>query len=237
MKHVRLAALAVLVVGFGASVAEGAGLTQAKIALHLTTPPAKNTTSTICNVVSPDTLRVPCSNYVVSGAINTSYLMYLVVAGIPTLNDTLSSGVTGITLGIKYTGGLNGIHISQWTTCSDLEFPNGTPQWPESGGGNIITWTECHGTVIPPDGVHRMVGAFSVYAYGADTFQITTNNNIGVPALQVANCAGAQIDVDPLAAGFVKFGGAPGCDPCLPPNSCPVPVAPTTWGKIKNLYH
>lgn len=243
MKHVclaavSLAALAVLVVGFGAREAEGAASsTQAKIALHLATPPAKSTQTFICQTASPVTLNTPCTSYVIDGALNTDYSMYLVVGQISPTDtlEALAGGIRGITLGIQYAGGTSGIKINSWTTCADLEFPNGSPQWPASAGGNVMTWVDCQGTNIDPDGKHIVVGAFSIYAYGADVFQITDNKNLANPALELADCNGATFNVDPLHAGFIRFGGGSSCNPCLTP--CIVPVTPTTWGKIKSQYH
>jgi hypothetical protein len=234
MKHVRLAALAVLAVGLGAGVAEAGSINNAKIALHLVTPSVK--TTAICTTTNPIVQNIACSSYNPTGAILTYYTMYLVIGQIVSPDDTLAGGIRGLALGIKYTTptGTVGTSVS-WTSCGDLEFPNGNPLWPESGGGNTITWADCKGTDIPPDGSHVLAGAFTVYAYAADTFQITANNNLANAALAIANCSGAQVETPLDHAGFVRFGGLLGCNPCLAP--CFVPVAPTTWGKIKSQYH
>jgi hypothetical protein len=235
MKRLCIVTLVALVAGFGAKGAEGASYTHAKIALHLTNPPSKSTQSVICQTESPITLNIPCSAYVVDGATAASYSLYVVVAGIDAADtsEALAAGTKGIALGVSYNGATSaGVDVSAWTSCADLEFPN---DWPAAGGGNVLTWVECQTHSVPPDGVHVVVGAFSIYAYSADRFLITRNNKLGSPALQVADCSGAQWDVDPTNAGQVSFDPAnPGCNPCLFP--CTVPVKDVTWGKIKNLY-
>ena len=234
MKRLYMVTLAALVAGFGAKGAEGASYTHAKIALHLTAPAAKSTL--ICTTDTPVAKNIPCSAYVVDGATAASYLLYVVVAGVDAADtsEALAAGTKGIALGVSYNGATSqGVDVSGWTSCADLEFPN---EWPNSGGGNVLTWVECQTHDVPPDGVHVVVGAFSIYAYSADRFLITKNNKLGSPALQVADCSGAQWDVDPTFGAQLSFDpAAPGCNPCITP--CPVPVKHVTWGAIKSLYH
>jgi hypothetical protein len=162
----------------------------------------------------------------------------LVVAGADPADtsEALGQGIKGVTLGIAYNGmASQGIDVTGWTSCADLEFPN---DWPNSGGGNVLTWVECHGTVVNPDGMHAVVGAFSVYAYSSDRFIITPNFKLGVPSLAAADCIGAQWEVAPYNAARAGFSDNVyynyGCNPCV---SCmDDPVLPITWGKIKNLY-
>ena len=234
MKRLYIVALATLVAGFGAKGAYGASHTEAKMALHLTAPAAKITT--VCTTESPVTKNIPCSAYVVDGALSTTYAMYLVVAGADPADtsEALGAGIRGLTLGISYNGATSqGVDVSSWTSCADLDI--GANDWPNSGGGNVLTWAECQTHIVDPNGVHVVVGAFSLYVYSADRFSITLNNKLGVPALQVADCSGAQWDIDPTHAAQVSFDAAKaGCNPCLTP--CPVPVEHATWGKIKSLY-
>jgi hypothetical protein len=237
MKRLYVVTLAALVAGFGAQGAEGAIYTHAKIALHLANPPAKNTQAFICQNESPVTLNIPCSAYVVDGATAASYSLYVVIAQADPADtaEALAAGTKGIALGISYNGAsAAGVDVSGWTSCADLEFGN---DWPNAGGGNVLTWVECQTHAVAPDGVHVVVGAFSIYAYSADQFSITQNLKLGVPALQVADCSGAQWDVSLANAAKVSFDSAnPGCNPCLGP-CIPIAVEPATWGKIKNLYN
>jgi len=85
------------------------------------------------------------------------------------------------------------------------------------------------------------VGSFYIYAYGPDELQITGNNNLqgNIPELAVADCSGSTTDLYQVwgpsiylqLCGKVAVGGGVGYNPCLL-----VPVAPTTWGKIKAKY-
>ena len=233
MKRLHIVTLAALVAGFGANGVEGATYTHAKVALHLTAPAAKSTL--ICTTETPVAKNIPCSAYVVDGATGAAYSLYVVVAGIDAADtsEALAAGTKGVALGVSYNAATSaGVDVSGWTSCADLEFPN---EWPAAGGGNVLTWVECQTHSVAPDGVHVVVGAFAIYAYSADRFQITKNNKLGSPALQVADCSGAQWDVDPTFAGQVSFDALdPGCNPCITP--CPVPVKEVTWGRIKNLY-
>ena len=67
MKRLYVIALVALATGVGAGGAEGATYTHAKLALHLTHPPSKNTTAIVCGTESPVGLNIPCSAYVVDG--------------------------------------------------------------------------------------------------------------------------------------------------------------------------
>jgi hypothetical protein len=225
--------LAVAMVGTAPVKAESATYTHAKIALHLTHPPAKSGTAYVCQNESPNTLGVSCSNYVVEGTTQTPYSLYLVVAGADPADtsEALAQGTLGVSLGIAYNAAPSrGIDVTGWTLCADLEFPN---DWPNAGGGNVITWVNCQNTVLNPDGIHAVVGAFSVYAYDADTFIITPNFK-ALNALAVADCNGAQWEVNPTQtarAGFSNYG----CNPCV--SFClDDPVLPLTWGKVKSKY-
>ena len=80
--------------------------------------------------------------------------------------------------------------------CSDgIEYPNAGPRgdWPASGGGNVVTWITRQETRLGNDGVHAVVGAFSVYAYSSDQMRITPNRNLdGGSSFALANCQGSE---------------------------------------------
>ena len=206
MKKLYRATLFALVTGLGAGAAESASKTDAKVALHLTHPPAKNPQAFICQDESPNTLNIPCSCYTVDGTTPQAYSLYLVVAGADPTDTTeaLGDGILGVALGIAYNGTQSvGVDVNQWTTCSDLEFPN---EWPAAGGDNVLAWDQCQKTVIAPDDLHVVVGAFSIYAYSADQFTITPNNDGAViPTLTAADCNGAQWDLRPGFTARVSF--------------------------------
>jgi hypothetical protein len=95
---------------------------------------------------------------------------------------------------------------------------------------------DCQRTVIYPDGVHAVAGAFYVYAYSPDTFQITPNNNVSAgPELAVVDCGLIPIVTNlsqSLPQAAIGFGGSPGHNPC----AGSIPVAPTRWGALKQKF-
>ena len=125
-----------------------------------------------------------------------------------------------------------------WTLCADMEFTNAGAygEWPASGGGNRITWSlvdACQRTVIDPDGVHAIAGAFYVYAYSADCLWVTRNENLTVPELAVADCTAQATYLGYRHAGWVGF-GCEGWTPCE--GWFIIPTEPTTWGRMKTKY-
>jgi len=254
MKRIVLATIAmVIAVSFSAPAVLAGSDSGPKLALHLTPVVAKS--SFICAENSPNTLGIPCSNYVVNGltrpTITVNQLIYLVVAQVDTPSFS-SPDLAGATLGIQYNGNTGqGVDMVSWTLCADgLEFKNAGPRgdWPASGGGNVITFTTCQQTRVGTDGVHAVLGAFTIYAYGNDIFRVTPNRNfIGPDVLLLADCSSAQTEIDTTGVttgvaptGWVGFGNCQGCNPCVadcrPVPNCSQPVKPATWGSIKHKY-
>jgi hypothetical protein len=204
--------------------------------------------TTICTTWMP---TIPCSAYITEWALDSAADVYLVVGKAP----DVVKGIAGMSCGILYDNAIgSGVDVFGWTLCADLEFTNGAAscppdlppcEWPISGGGNRITWvrtTNCQRTVIAPDGIHAIAGAFYLFAYSPDAFQITPNNNLQIPELAVADCdASTTYLVDGMGgrrAGWVGFGFRSGCNPCSEggPECWPVPVERSTWGAIKRTY-
>jgi NHL repeat-containing protein len=166
---------------------------------------------------------------------SAQYFVYLLAAP-----RSLTDGIRGVQLGIQHTGSTTAptaLRIVDWRSCSDWEVPDDT--WPNSGGGNTLTWLTCrYGALVT-------VGIFSVTAYAPASMGITGFPPTGV--VKTADCDASE-DVSDETIGFdrvgwVSMGGAgrgldrDGCNPAL--ESCvqqPVPVRPTTWGRVKNLY-
>lgn len=216
-------------------------------AVHAKAHTTKGTT--VCTTWKP---AVACSNYNTNWPLGVNADVYLVVA-----KGLVTPGIAGMSCGIQYDNALgSGIDVFGWTLCADLEFTNGAAtcppdlppcEWPIAGGGNRITWvmtTNCQRTVYAPDGVHAVAGSFYLYAYSPDVFQITPNLNLQIPELAVADCAASTTLFDLTTndamkrAGSVGFGpveGYAGCNPCID-NCAPVPVKPTTWGRVKTQY-
>jgi len=215
-----------------AGVSQDAG---AKFALHAKNHAVK--AATVCTTDSPNASSTACSAYVTTWPLATGTDVYLVLAN----GD--SSGFGGATFGIQFdnTPGV-GVDMVGWTACvSGLEFPS--DNWPQSQSGNVVTYLlpgGCQQTFIGGEGVHAVVGAFYLYAYGNDIFSITEHRVLqSNEKLVTANCSGATT-VYPQSqwatrTGKVGFGpNNPGCNPCL--QFCGTPVEPTTWGKVKNQY-
>ena len=149
-------------------------------------------------------------------------------------------GLRGVQFGIEHTGSTSAptdLRITDWHTCSDAEWPDDT--WPNSGGGNTLTWVSCKFDRILPAGV------FLVTAYAPSSMAIAGFPPTGL--VKTADCNAAEETTSETVGfdrvGWVSMGGAArgldtnGCNPAI--ESCvaqQVPVHPTTWGKVKSLY-
>ena len=188
----------------------------AKIAGHLAPHIAK---ASPC--ISPP--LPPCnageSALTVTGAIGVGYDLYLFI-----LDGSSQAGVSGAAFGIAYDEVPNsGVDVFGWTGCSDLAFPYGPPgtNWPDSGSGNLLIWdreSNCQRSPAAGDDdgdVTVCLGAFYVFAYSPDTFQITPRTYVPSPDFDVTDCnAEASHLPYPEQAGLVGFGSNEGYDPC-----------------------
>ena len=197
-------------------------------------PPSPETP---CDVGKP---AVPCREYQVTWPIESSADVYLVVA-----RAYPGPGIAGVSCGISYNATVGvGVDVLDWTLCADLDFRSAGDhgEWPASGGGDRITWvstTNCQRTVIDPDGVHAIAGAFYVSAYSSDALQVTYNNNIlSGPEYAVADCAAnvtyLQYDWEFDPPGSIGFGESGNWSPCKYKTT--IPVDRTTWGQLKTKY-
>jgi hypothetical protein len=220
-----------------------AGMEDTRFALYRKALTSK--TTTLCTTYTPNGEIPPrtCRDYVVTGPANSQNHVYMMAAHAGT------EGVSAVSFGIDYAGGPTGINPAfvAVTWCADgLPFPNdgGNGEFPKPRGGVRVTWNlpgSCQTTVIGNEGVHAVIGALYVYAYGGQ-LMMTPNNNLvsGIPELAVANCAGAELNLytfwGPAIAnqivGTVGFGGAAGYNPCFI-----TPTKSSTWGNIKNKYN
>jgi len=217
-----------------------AAISGPKFALHAQTHAAKATF--VCTTADPNTNNIACSDYVTNWPILSGTDVYLVLA------QGDSTGFSGATFGITYNGtqGEGVDLVGNWTFCaSGLEFPS--DGWPGADTGNICTFllpNDCQRTEIGTDGVHAVLGAFYIYAYGADKFRIREHPLIPQGNLAIAECSGKSTTYPPeqynLRTGWVGFGSQAGCNPCTVTdlNGCDpgVPTEPTTWGRIKSQY-
>ena len=234
MKHIQPTLYVGLVFTLlGAQAVLGGINSGPKVALHVSAMTSKD--ATVCSSWSPNGLDLPCSGYSVSGGLQQNYLVYLVVARADT--PSFSGGVAGITAGLEYDGRRgHGVDVLKWTVCADgLDNPNSGPggEWPASGGGDVITWLNCQESRIGQDGIHAVVGAFTVYAYSADHLRITPNRNLQVgPTLLLANCFMQEVGVSDTTQDLANAGfGTTGFNPCGL-----TPIAPISWGRLKTKY-
>jgi hypothetical protein len=205
-------------------------------------------TATVEPNYSPNYENLTCDQYAVKAPLGPS-TVYVVVAQAGT------EGVGAVSFGVYYGSNYyqvpgQGIISSQttWTSCANgLMFPGGPfGDFPVSESGVRITWntsTSCANQVIGNHGVHAVVGCFYVYAYSSTVFQLTDNQSLQSehPELGVADCLGHTTDYYLLLGPVyyhsilarVQFGEGSGAyNPC----AGPVPVHPSTWGKLKNQY-
>lgn len=198
---------------------------NAKIAVHLMTTATK---------LQCSRALVPCQNIVTTRGLypELSFAYILVTDG------NAAEGISGLQFGIQYNGaGATdgaGFDVFSWAKCTDLEFITPTPAWPNSGGGNLMTWVACQ--VAEPGGagtgVVAVAGYFYCAAYTPDCLSATPRPVDG--AGKVANCA-AQEDIvtgTPSHYGRGCFGTAGGYNPC----GLITPVENTTWSQIKSSY-
>jgi len=216
--------------------AGASGVDDAVIAIHVQGHTEKAPLR--CTSASPNEQVPPlsCSEYNTQGSLRMPLDVYVVVAR----GDTI--GISGVTFGIDYDGAATGtgLDIVAWNVCATgLEFQSSG--WPAPATGNIVTWVApeaCATQLIGSDGVHGVVGAFYVYAYGEDILRLRDHPLIeSDERLAVSDCSGATgfLDPDTGITGAAAFTDHPwSCNPCIAP--CIVPVRPTTWGSLKKKY-
>jgi len=185
---------------------------NAKIGGHLRVHAAKSQPCTSPPIPSCNSGEASLTD---AGLTGVGYDLYLLV-----LDANPTAGVAGASFGISYGPNLS---VGSWQLCADLNFAGGPAgvSWPQSGSGNVVTWvadTNCQNTPAPGDNngdVTAVIGAFYVYAYAADIFEITRREYVPEPDLSVAGCNGDLSNVVfPQNAGKVGFGASEGYDPC-----------------------
>ncbi len=163
------------------------------------------------------------------GELFTTYYVYLSV-----FKADVTAGIAGLSVGLDYG---SGVQMDSWTSCSDLDFPNGG--WPANGSGNRIAWApQVNCQQNEPggsgDGVSAVAGFFTVSAYSDDTFAVGPNRGISPPEFKVADCASAESSIPFERAGYVAFsqdGSAKGSLPCGGEKE------ETTFGRVKSTYN
>jgi hypothetical protein len=150
-----------------------------------------------------------------------SYFVYILV-GSQGLN-----GIGGVDLSINYDPGIT---MWQWTPCAPLDFTDA--QWPTTGSDNTISWgsgDDCSTKEL------NIAGFFEITAYDPSRMWVaprTLNQKFSI-----VDCTLNTTDLTyPEDAGIAGFGpDQAGCNSCTTP-CAGVPVAETTWGKLKNFY-
>ncbi len=194
---------------------------QAGIALHVGSVTSKNA----CSLPG---LKANTINYQEpSSSPGRFYYTYLLVC-----NASDSTGIKGVECGIQYQNPT--IQVYNWNLCATLEFPS--TGWPNSGGGNLVTWNACQNTNTEGTRytVIAVAGYFYMGAYGPSTMSVTPRPNSGFA--KVADCSAREDDLTlafPSHLGVAGFAGQGGYNPC----GAPTPVQNSTWGAIKSLYN
>jgi len=156
---------------------------------------------------NPVAKGIGCEDFTGDWAVGTPAYVYVVLA-------TAQVGVGGVSFGLSYdhTPG-SGVDVFSWTTCADgLDFPS--PSWPDSGGGNRITWITCQTTILGGWGVHAVPGFLYVNAYSDDFLQVTSENEYN--ELRATDCLANGSDLYSgillNGAGFGELIGWNRCD-------------------------
>ena len=205
-----------------------------KILLHVKAASTKNQCTSWGNLAD-------CTQAVTRGALVTSvsgpfYYAYVLVAtgsyrGVGLGGTDL--GLAGAQFGIHYDAVAgSGFDVFSWSLCATLEFVS--TGWPESGGGELLTWDSATRCVKTEVGV---AGYFYCGAYSTDLVSITARPVDG--AMKVADCQSTEVTLSAAADGgtasFSAAGDTDGCNPCVADCSG-VPVRPSTWTTLKTLY-
>lgn len=211
---------------FGAAASLAGQNADAKILIHLAPHASKNN----CGRAEA---TPPCQSVVTSGQVGAAYDAYLLV-----VDADATAGIGGVQCGITYPAS----YFVDWTKCATLEFSS--TGWPNSGGGNLITWdtsskcqrSEPGGTGT---GVVATAGYFYMTAYTPGNLSVTTRPVDGLakvgdcgalPAEDIVAGTGGPSGASRL--GFASFGGGAGYRPC----GQVVPVQNSTWSGIKGAY-
>ena len=205
-----------------------------KILLHVKAVTTKNICTTWGDL--SDCTQAVTRGQTIQDANGPFYFMYVLVAtGAYRAFDLGGNelGLAGAQFGIAYDPvASSGLDVFSWTLCATLEFVS--TGWPESGGGQLLTWDSSTRCVKTEVGV---AGYFYCGAYSTDLVRITARPVDS--AMKVATCNSAEIDLNDMAdagtASFSPAGDTDGCNPCSA--SCDnVPVRSTTWTQLKTLW-
>jgi len=204
------------------------------LGVHISAVVTKNTCGAAADFINPFEFNAQTNE--LSTPDGPFHFLYLIAC-----NYGYEGGIGGVEFGVSYPGAYDPsglarpICVFQWTLCADLEFPS--TGWPNSGGGNIITWSVANcGPESPPDEylIFKTVGFFYLGAYGISEFGVTPRPVTG--RFKLANCDGVETDYTNSwsTRGMAGFGFPTdwwwGC------MSEPLPTKDTTWGQVKNLY-
>lgn len=202
--------MAVTAVMFFAVNANAADNSQGKFALHYAG--AHDSKLHDCTFTA-----TVCGDIVVDGGPAGRYDVYILAVDV--------EAVAGVRYGLTVGGAA--MFFYGWTKCSDFEIPS--PGWPGDAEDNAQTWTAEQVTNF------LTIGVLDVYAYGGTTSLSTT---IDSRVSKAEMCDGSQpspicVDfTDPGSFGTVGFNSTSGVNPCTG-----IPVEPTSWGKLKAMYH
>lgn len=196
-------------------------------------------TVTCASTLNPENLTTRIETF--STASGPFYDVYVIAClndrGGPTGPPT---GIGGAEFGITYpggyapAGGLTPICVFDWVSCGDLQFPS--TNWPEPGGGNLVTWqvSRCSTPNLSFNTSYALAGYFYLAAYAPAAISLTPRPVSG--RAKVADCQGREFDFTSLLGGAylgrVGFGSQGGWNGCLHG----LPVKSSTWSGLKATY-
>jgi len=142
-------------------------------------------------------------------------------------------GVGGVQFGIDYDPT---VLLSGWTLCTGgSEIPQDDPEgtWPAPGTGNAVTWSGgCYLVTENDDGLTR-IGYLTIDAASSGYLFFGVDPRIGDAMGAGCDAATRAICGDMMGIADTTIDGE-GENTCRA--KCGVPVASTSWGRIKALY-
>ena len=209
-------------------------LQEARVALHIIPGVQKGDPCDIPGLDQTMACDYPNgSNLNLEGDLLTGRSVMIVV-----LDVDPAVGLAAVSLGIEWSDPEMFVSAGD-LSCADVAFPS--PTWPASGSGILVAWnsaTNCQNTPDASDPQGQAVGvAYALYTYAYSPAHLQVIQRPQDSVLKVADCNSVESVLNvPDQAGRIIFGTSSetfAFDPCTP---YPLPVEPTSWGRLKRMY-